>query len=471
MADILNDLERLEKLSLVSKICTELENHLGLNDKDLAEYIIHLAETNDTFDKFKVALSSAGGPDSFPDSFAANLLRIIQRMNPSMRNKQEVKSESVIQGLDGPMTGGGHKVDLGLRKVLCPALAMPNQKISISSDEEDEEVKTNEEDKKQIVSNKSSHDDHDRKSKKKDKDRERDRDADSYSKKKKKHKHSSRSRSRSRSRSDSRSPRRHSDRRDRRRSRSRSRSRSRDRDRRSGGGSAGGRDRDREASSFKKPAVSLMEPVVGEVYQGTVASIMQFGCFVQLNNFRKKTEGLVHISNLRPEGRVNAVTDVVTRHQKVWVKVTSLTSTKVGLSMKEVDQATGKDLNPQNSKRLKEAARDYEQSQLSGGGFGGATYSAVSRNPDRPESAMEAPVDDDDAGASSNSKKKVKQISDFEKWELQQLLNANAIQLTDLPFYDEDTGVLQKEEEEEDVDVEIELVEDECVFLKGKFCS
>ena len=69
-------------------------------------------------------------------------------------------------------------------------------------------------------------------------------------------------------------------------------------------------------------------------------------------------------------------------------------------------------------------------------------------------------------GSGSGSKKKVKQISDFEKWELQQLRNANAIQISDLPYFDEETGILQKEDEEDDVDVEIEMVEDECVFLK-----
>ena len=47
------------------------------------------------------------------------------------------------------------------------------------------------------------------------------------------------------------------------------------------------------------------------------------------------------------------------------------------------------------------------------------------------------------------SKKKIKQISDFEKWEIQQLRAANAIQIEDLPFYDEETGVLQKEDEED----------------------
>ena len=31
----MDEIEKLEYLSLVSKICTELDNHYGLNDKDL----------------------------------------------------------------------------------------------------------------------------------------------------------------------------------------------------------------------------------------------------------------------------------------------------------------------------------------------------------------------------------------------------------------------------------------------------
>lgn len=38
MADLGEDeLQKLEYLSLVSKVCTELDNHLGINDKDLGE--------------------------------------------------------------------------------------------------------------------------------------------------------------------------------------------------------------------------------------------------------------------------------------------------------------------------------------------------------------------------------------------------------------------------------------------------
>ncbi len=40
MAEIGEDeLKKLEYLSLVSKVCTELDNHLGINDKDLGKFV------------------------------------------------------------------------------------------------------------------------------------------------------------------------------------------------------------------------------------------------------------------------------------------------------------------------------------------------------------------------------------------------------------------------------------------------
>lgn len=36
----MDEVQKLEHLSLVSKICTELENHLGLNDKDLGNVML-----------------------------------------------------------------------------------------------------------------------------------------------------------------------------------------------------------------------------------------------------------------------------------------------------------------------------------------------------------------------------------------------------------------------------------------------
>ena len=38
----MDELQKLEHLSLVSKICTELDNHYGLNDKDLGKKESHI---------------------------------------------------------------------------------------------------------------------------------------------------------------------------------------------------------------------------------------------------------------------------------------------------------------------------------------------------------------------------------------------------------------------------------------------
>lgn len=53
-------MDQLERLSLVSKVCSELDNHFGIKDKDVAEFIIELATANNTFDKFKRALEEQG---------------------------------------------------------------------------------------------------------------------------------------------------------------------------------------------------------------------------------------------------------------------------------------------------------------------------------------------------------------------------------------------------------------------------
>ena len=53
-------------------------------------------------------------------------------------------------------------------------------------------------------------------------------------------------------------------------------------------------------------------------------NLAAFGCFVQLEGLRRKVEGLVHISQLRREGRVNSVAEVVNKGDKVHVKVSAI---------------------------------------------------------------------------------------------------------------------------------------------------
>jgi polyribonucleotide nucleotidyltransferase len=83
------------------------------------------------------------------------------------------------------------------------------------------------------------------------------------------------------------------------------------------------------------------EPEVGEIYDGKIVKVMDFGAFV---NFFGPKDGLVHISQLAAE-RVEKVSDVVKEGDSVKVKLLGFDDRgKVRLSMKVVDQETGKDL-------------------------------------------------------------------------------------------------------------------------------
>ncbi len=85
----------------------------------------------------------------------------------------------------------------------------------------------------------------------------------------------------------------------------------------------------------------VAEPEVGVIYTGKVVKLMDFGAFV---NFLGSKDGLVHISELKPE-RVGKVSDVVKLGDSVKVKVLGFDDRgKVKLSMKAVDQETGEDL-------------------------------------------------------------------------------------------------------------------------------
>jgi polyribonucleotide nucleotidyltransferase len=85
----------------------------------------------------------------------------------------------------------------------------------------------------------------------------------------------------------------------------------------------------------------VAEPEVGVIYEGTVVKTADFGAFV---NFFGSRDGLVHISQLASE-RVAKTSDVVKEGDKVWVKLMGFDERgKVRLSMKAVDQTTGKEI-------------------------------------------------------------------------------------------------------------------------------
>jgi len=83
------------------------------------------------------------------------------------------------------------------------------------------------------------------------------------------------------------------------------------------------------------------EAEVGQIYEGKVVKVMEFGAFV---NFFGAKDGLVHVSQLARE-RVEKPGDVVKEGDIVKVKLLGFDDRgKVKLSMKVVDQVTGADL-------------------------------------------------------------------------------------------------------------------------------
>jgi ATP-dependent RNA helicase DHX8/PRP22 len=459
-----------------------------------AEFIIDLAAKNPSFPAFKQALTENGA--EFPDSFMSNLLRIIQLMKPPKDSDENYSIKDV-------------------ETLTCkfPGLAMPNQsqkKFRVDSEEESDEdqVVDDKKEKKKIrpidivddmmaelealapktsdtdarddkKTKDSKSEDHVRKrSKSRDRKRSRSRERD-RKRSRSKDRSSVRNRSdRNRDRSTSRDKRRkRSHSRERRRSRSRDRTRH-NRDRSSDASrsrrdrsrsprraahnnrrsrSKDRRDRRRDNRSLSvtvdnpKPATETMkdDPEAGKVYEGKVANIVPFGCFVQLMGIKKRWEGLVHISQLRAEGRVSNVSDVVARAQNVRVKVISIAGQKVSLSMKDVDQNSGRDLNPLSHAHLN------------------AENELQNRNPDRPMGGtsmlnLEGNIDD----ADNNSRKRVTRISSPERWEIKQMISSGVIDRSEMPDFDEETGLLPKDEDGE-ADIEIEIVEDEPPFLQG----
>ncbi len=101
------------------------------------------------------------------------------------------------------------------------------------------------------------------------------------------------------------------------------------------------------------------EVVAGEIYDGTVTRLMDFGAFVEVLPGK---EGLVHISEIAHE-RTNAVSDVLKVGDTVKVKVKEIDDQKrINLSMKALIDA------PANM------SAERSQDQRGSGGGGGKKF-------------------------------------------------------------------------------------------------
>ena len=191
-------------------------------------------------------------------------------------------------------------------------------------------------------------------------------------------------------------------------------------------------------------------PEIYKIYTGKVTNITDFGCFVQLDGIRGRLEGLVHVSQIRKEGRITDVSKVVSRGQRVYAKVISIAGKKLSLTMKDVDQETGRDLCP-----IAKPTFGKDDSSRSN------PVRPVTGNNNSDIGSVPIYEGDDPTGYRPS-----KRPSSPELWELNQMRAANILDISEEPDYDADFGLTNTLESIEEL--EIELNEDQPKFLQGK---
>ncbi|TFK56865.1 P-loop containing nucleoside triphosphate hydrolase protein [Heliocybe sulcata] len=384
-----DDIYNLEFLSLVNRITQEVNNYTGLNDTAIAEFVIELHDSSKSLQDFKTKLTENGA--DFPESFVENVDRLILTMHP----KHKKKPAAMTDGVDGE--GGEMLAEKDRQRRLFPGLAKkdqewqpPIQKDVLMKEVDDmmAEFETTAKRARPAESERSP-------------------------------KRQRRSRSRSPGRRNGSPPRgRAYDRRDERY----------------------GRDDNRGRRALDD------KPVLYKIYDGRVSGLKEFGAFVQLEGIAGRVEGMVHVSNIQVGMRANSAADLLRRGQNVKVKVMSVAGNRVGLSMKDVDQANGRDLTPHL--RIKsEAEMEEERERAARGASSGANAVPV--------------------GAQTEPVRSAKRLTSPERWEIKQLISSGALDASEYPDLDEEfTNPLARAEVEEELDVEVK--EEEPAFLAGQ---
>ncbi|KZT69048.1 P-loop containing nucleoside triphosphate hydrolase protein [Daedalea quercina L-15889] len=393
MADA--DLYNLEFLSLVAKITQEIDNHSGISDKTLAEFVIDLHDQSKTLPEFKEKLKEVGA--NFPDSFVENVDRLILKLHP--KHKKPTTGDTENAGVED---GGLDEAEK--QKRIFPGLALKDQEWEpgVAKDAVMKEVDD-------LMSQFEG----------------------------------AAKRARGRATEGERSPKR------RRTSRSRSpppppRQQSPSPPR---GRTYGGRRDDRYGRNSDRGRPLDERPILFKIYAGRVSGLKDFGAFVQLEGVAGRIEGMVHVSNIQQGARANSAADLLSRGQTVKVKVMSVAGNRVGLSMKDVDQTTGRDLTP-HLRIQSEAELAEEERSRSANGANAIPLKGRG-------AAKDEPI------------RSAKRLTSPERWEIKQLISSGVIDASEYPDLAEDLNdPMARAEVEEDMDVEIR--EEEPPFLAGQ---
>lgn len=110
----MDDIYKLEHLSLVNKLTQEIQNHTGLNDSSVAEFVIAIHEKSKTKEKFVNNLKKNGA--EFPPTLVDSLDRLILTMHPKYKRKA---AEKQMNGEAGN--------NASEKSRMFPGLAIPDQ--------------------------------------------------------------------------------------------------------------------------------------------------------------------------------------------------------------------------------------------------------------------------------------------------------------------------------------------------------
>ncbi|GJQ14352.1 hypothetical protein GpartN1_g6143.t1 [Galdieria partita] len=414
----MNDLSKLFYLSIVSKVCKELENHLGFSDKVLAEFIIDLGNKHQTLETFVQALNENGG-ENWPSSLCSSLYRSVSMLRKGMatsKEKPHIDNKETIQQEKEELEEEKKK-----RTEHFPGLALPDHREEAKKRIQEDLTGKDSYTKGEFLGIQVQLSDSDSKE-----------DNRSW-------KHSGSERVK---REVSRYV--------------------------------------QKSSSAKKREKEEIQ--IGAIYSGRITNVVEFGAFVELegvlmppgvenkrsHSFRNRgPEGLVHISQIAKSTRRLAHPSEagLEREKRVFVKVLSLNGSRISLSMKDVDQETGNDTS---------ISSRTENTFMS-------SYETKSSNPEVPSysskhhsrklmSGIPASFADDEETGRPR-----RRIPSPEAWELTQLRNAGIIPETQMNKIlglqtgdEEDSGDILHHVEEPKEELEIELNEEEPQFLKGQ---
>ncbi|KAI5464935.1 P-loop containing nucleoside triphosphate hydrolase protein [Mariannaea sp. PMI_226] len=422
----MDDLLNLELLSLVSKVASELRNHVGVEDKTLAEFLIAQRLECKSFNEFRDKLAGIGA--DFPPSLVESLDRLVLAMHPNFKGKNNTTHEEEHH----------HTRTLEENEKVFGGLSIPDKapEYENGADAIDDTLALLEglegKAKKEKTTRKRSRSPEDdrKESRRRRRDRSRSRE------RRKKDRYRSRSRSQDRGDEDWRNG--YHD------SRKERRGRRRYDD-----------DDDNDDARFHRPPKPEIDdvPELHKVYPGHVTGIKDFGAFVNIHNVKGKIDGLVHISRISDGQRISHPSDLLSRGQEVWVKVTSIEGSRIGLSMKSIDQETGRDFEPQA--RMTTGAN----MEALGGGGGGSDRNGFANNSGAmPRDALGPP------------RQHKKRMTSPERWEIRQLIASGVAKASDYPDLEEDYNATLRGEGELELeeDVDIEVREEEPPFLAGQ---